>query len=103
MKWQELDPQTVRATFSNAGNTISAVLTSTPRRAAQLHLQRARSRTTDGKTYQHIRWSTPPVTAWQTHNGRKPPAAEARWQLPTGEFAYGRFEITNAAYNVASR
>lgn len=102
IKWQELDPQTVRATFSNAGNTISAVLTFDASGALLNFTSNDRSRTTDGKTYQHIRWSTP-VTAWQTHNGRKLPAAEARWQLPTGEFAYGRFEITNAAYNVASR
>lgn len=31
------------------------------------------------------------------------PEAEAHWQLPGGEFAYGRFEVVDVAYNVAGR
>lgn len=88
IKWQELDPQTVRATLSNAGNTISAVLTFDASGALLNFTSNDRSRTTDGKTYGRIRWSTP-VTAWQTHNGRKLPAAEARWQLPTASWPMG--------------
>jgi hypothetical protein len=32
---------------------------------------------------------TTPITAWRTVNGHKVPEAEAHWQLPDGEFAYG--------------
>jgi hypothetical protein len=102
IRWEELDPQTVRATFTNAGNTISAVLTFDASGALTSFFSDDRSRTIDGKTYEHARWSTP-VTGWRSFNGRKLPAAEARWQLPTGEFAYGRFEILDVAYNVAGR
>jgi hypothetical protein len=42
------------------------------------------------------------VTGRHTFDGRKLPDAEARWQLPAGVFTYGRFEVLDAKYNVAS-
>lgn len=100
--WEELDPLTVRATFTNASNTIAAVLTFAENGALTNFVSDDRSRTLDGKTYEQVRWSTP-VSGWRTVNGRRLPEAEARWQLPTGEFTYGRFEVVDVAYNVVSR
>lgn len=99
IRWEVLDLQTVRATFTNAGNTISAVLSFDSSGALTNFVSDDRSRTLDGKTYEHVRWSTP-ITGWHTFDGRKLPDAEAHWLLPSGEFAYGRFTITEAAYNV---
>lgn len=99
---EELDPLTVRVTFTNAGNTIAALLTFAENGALINFVSDDRSRTLDGKTYEHVRWSTP-VSGWRTVNGRRLPEAEARWQLPTGEFVYGRFEVVDVAYNVAGR
>ena len=59
-----------------------------------------RARTVDGKRYEYVRWSTP-VLGWRVVDGHWVPDGEARWQLPTGEFAYGRFEVRDIAYNVA--
>lgn len=99
--WEEVDPLTVRATWSNAGNTISAVLSFDSSGALVNFVSDDRYRTIDGKTYQRLRWSTP-VMEWREFDGRKLPAvAEATWQLPEGEFAYARSEILEVAYNVA--
>ena len=59
-----------------------------------------RYRTADGKQYERLRWSTP-VQGWREVDGRKVfSGAEAVWQLPTGEFAYGRFDFAEIQYNV---
>jgi hypothetical protein len=99
--WEEIDPRTVRGTFTHAGNTVSAVLTFDPSGALTDFVSDDRSRTLDGKRYERLRWSTP-VTGWRTVDGHLLQDAEARWRLPTGEFAYGRLEVVSAAYNVAS-
>lgn len=101
--WEEIDPQTVRATFTNAGNTISAVVTFDSSGALINFVSDDRSRTTDGKAYQQLRWSTP-VGEWREFGGRKLPVkGEAIWALPGGEFAYGRFELLEVQYNVTDR
>lgn len=100
--WENLDPQTVRATFTNQGHTIAAVLTFAENGALTNFISDDRSRTLDGTTFQQVRWSTP-VHGWRTVNGHTLPEGEARWHLPGGEFVYGRFEVIDVAYNVVSR
>lgn len=100
--WEELDPLTLRATFTNAGHTIAAVLSFAENGALTNFVSDDRSRTLDGKTYEHVRWSTP-VSSWRSVSGHRLPEAEAHWQLPGGEFAYGRFAVVDVAYNVAGR
>lgn len=102
ISWEQLDPLTVRATFTNAGQTITAVLTFTADGALTNFVSDDRSRTLDGKTYERVRWSTP-VNNWRSVNGHRFPDGEARWLLPSGEFAYGRFEVVDVAYNVVGR
>ncbi len=98
--WEELDPLTVRATWTNAGNTITAVVSFDASGALVNFFSDDRFMTSDGKTYAQHRWSTP-TRDWQDFNGRKLPArCEAIWTLPEGEFAYGRFEIQAVDYNV---
>lgn len=102
ISWEAIDPQTVRATFTNAGNTITAVLSFAENGALTNFISDDRSRTVDGKTYERVRWSTP-VSGWRTIHGHRFPDAEARWQSPDGEFTYARFTVIDAAYNVADR
>jgi hypothetical protein len=102
IRWEEIDPLTARATFTNAGNTIAAVLTFAESGALTNFYSDDRTRTTDGAAYTQARWSTP-VTGWRTVDGHTLPDAEARWQLPGGEFTYGRFEVVDVKYNVAGR
>jgi hypothetical protein len=62
-----------------------------------------RSRTTDGRTFERLPWSTP-VGEWRVFDGRRLPGkGEAVWGHPGGQFAYGRFEILDVEYNVEGR
>ncbi|WP_129627274.1 DUF6544 family protein [Candidatus Oscillochloris fontis] len=97
--WEELDPQTVRATFTNAGNTIHAVLSFDANGALRNFYSDDRSRTTNGQSYEFVRWSTP-VSGWQMVNGHLMPHGEAHWHLPSGEFSYAYMEVREVEYNV---
>lgn len=98
--WEELDPLTVRATWTNAGNTISAVVSFDDSGALVNFVSDDRSRTSDGKTYEQLRWATP-VGDWREFGERKLPVkGETIWTLPGGEFAYGLFGILEVQYNV---
>ena len=100
--WEELDASRVRATFSNAGNTVSAILSFDDSGALVDFVSDDRYRTADGKTYERLRWSTP-VRAWGTFAGRRLPVqAEAVWRDGDQAFAYARFEIVGADYNVVA-
>lgn len=101
--WEELDSLTVRATWTNAGNTVSAVVSFDNSGALVNFVSDDRSRTVDGKTYEQLRWSTP-MGDWREFDGRKLPVkGGAIWTLPGGEFAYGRFELREVQYNVTDR
>jgi len=98
--WEEIDARTVRATFTNAGNTVSAVVTFDDSGALVNFVSDDRARTIDGKTYERLRWSTP-VSDWREFDGRKLPAkGKALWTLSKGEFAYAEIEILDVQYNV---
>jgi hypothetical protein len=100
ISWEELDPFSVRATFSNAGTKVSAILSFDESGALVDFVSDDRFRTADGKTFERLRWSTP-VRAWGTFAGRRLPVeAEAVWQDGDQAYAYARFEILSADYNV---
>ncbi|MFN8468372.1 MAG: DUF6544 family protein [Caldilineaceae bacterium] len=99
--WEELDPFTVRATWTNAGNTVSAVVSFDRTGAITNFVSDERSRTVDGKHYERLRWSTP-VSGWHDVDGRKLfGSGEAAWELDGKEFTYARFELLDVEYNVA--
>ncbi len=90
-----LGPQTVQATFSNAGITVSAVLTfdSAGDLVGFTSADRAHSR-------EPATWSTP-ISDYRVIDGIRIGArGDANWIEPSGEWTYGRFEITSIAYNV---
>jgi len=115
IEWEELDARTLRATWSNAGNTISADLSFDESGALSNFVSADRARTADltelgapeldpGSVVgseNRLRWSTP-IGGWKDVDGRKLPVGTvAMWHLPKGDFVYGRFEIAEIAYNVA--
>jgi hypothetical protein len=101
--WEEIDSLTVRATFTNAGNAVSAVVTFDSSGALVNFVSEDRHRTVDGKTYEQLRWSTP-VSDWREFDGRKLPVhGEAFWTLPAGEFPYAQFELLDIQYNVTEK
>lgn len=115
--WEEVDPLTVRATWSHAGNTITATLSFDASGALTNFVSDDRARAEDlqnlGATgmspggavgsSNRLRWSTP-ISAWRDFGGRKlPVSAQAVWHLPSGDFVYGHFEILEASYDVLPR
>lgn len=100
--WEELDPLTVRAAWTNAGNTVSAVVTFDPTGALTNFVSDDRSRTVDGKRYERLHWSTP-VSGWHDVDGRKLfGSGDAAWELHGKEFTYARFELLDVEHNVSA-
>lgn len=99
IKWEEVDPLTVRAIWTNAGNTISALVSFDSSGALVNFVSEDRYRSIDGKTYERLRWSTP-VSDWRVFDGHKLPAkGEAIWELSEGDFAYIQFQLLDVQYN----
>lgn len=99
IQWATIDPHTVKAIFTNGGNTISATLILNDRIELVNFLSNDRSQTTDGKTYKSYPWSTP-VRDYHDYNGYKIASyGEAVWHTPDGEFPYARFNLKEIEYN----
>lgn len=98
--WETLSEHTVRATFNNAGFTVSAILTFDA--AGDLVGFVSTDRwLPDGTTAKDVPWSTP-ISAYAAVNGiRIGTRGDANWIAPSGEWTYGKFTIRDIAYNVA--
>jgi hypothetical protein len=97
--WQTLDARSVRATFENAGNTVSAVLLFDEAGALASFYSDDRYQTADGKAYHRYRWSTP-LSGYRDFGGVRLAAhGVASWRMPDGELEYGRFELESIDYD----
>jgi hypothetical protein len=95
--FETLGERSLRATFHNAGFTVSAVLTfdDAGDLIGFLSTDRAHDREGGAAT-----WSTP-ISGYRHVDGIRIGAlGDANWIEPSGEWTYGRFEITSIAYNV---
>ena len=97
--WQVLDARSVRATFENAGNRVSAVLLFDAAGALSSFYSDDRYQTADGKAYRRYRWSTPLRDYREFDGVRLAARGVASWRMPEGELEYGRFELESLAYN----
>lgn len=99
IKWQTIDPLTVKATFKNGKNTISATLYFNETGELINFISTDRFMSSDGKTYLNYAWSTP-VMKYKDFKGRKVPTyGETIWQMPEGDFVYGKFNLKSVEYN----
>jgi uncharacterized protein DUF6544 len=88
---------TLRATFQNAGYTVSAMLTFSD--AGDLTGFQSADRAHDREGGAAI-WSTP-ISGYQQINGiRIGTLGDANWIDASGEWTYGKFRIVSIAYNV---
>lgn len=100
--WTAVDERTVDAAFTNGGQTIRARLTFGADGALQNFVSSDRYRSTDGRTYDALPWSTP-VHAYAWVDGRRVPTrADATWTLSGGAFTYARFELVEIEYNLGA-
>jgi hypothetical protein len=99
IRWEAVDSMSVKATFTNSGNTVSAILTFNEAGELINFLSNDRFLSSDGKTYLNYPWSTP-VSNYKDFDGRKVAAyGEAIWHTPQGEFPYAKFNLKEIEYN----
>lgn len=93
IRWEELDPQTVRGRFTLGRETVSATLTFDGSGDLIGFVSEDRSMSSDGKTFERHPWSTPLRDPTVFEGGRVARRGAATWRLPTGDFTYGEFVL----------
>jgi hypothetical protein len=102
IQWEEIDPLTVNAIFTNNGIKVSALLYFNEKGEMINFVSDDRYITTSGKEYRQARWSTP-VRDYKDFNGvRLSSYGEAIWKLPEGDYCYGKVNIKKVDYNYYS-
>jgi hypothetical protein len=96
--WKTVGERSLLATFTNAGNTVSAALTFDA--AGDLVGFVSNDRTQeDAKGSRNVPWSTP-ISGYREVDGiRIGTLGDANWVETSGEWTYGKFEIRSIAYN----
>ena len=97
--WDAQDELHARATFSNAGQSISAVLSFNERGELVDFSSDDRAMTSDGKSYEHYRWSTPLSDYRQFDGHRLASHGMAIWRIPGADFCYAKLELVALEYN----
>lgn len=99
IQWESIDSLTVKAKFTNKGNTIAALLYFNEKGELINFISDDRYQSADGKTYKNYKWSTP-IKDYKDFDGRKVATyGEAIWHTPEGEFPYGKFNLIEIEYN----
>jgi hypothetical protein len=102
ISWQTIDPLTVKASFSNNGVTITAMLYFNDKGEIINFTSEDRSMSADGKTYRQGKWSTP-IRDYKDFNGVKLASyGEAIWNFPEGDYCYGKLNIQDIKYNCST-
>lgn len=99
IQWEPVDSLTAKATFTNEGNTISAILYFNESGELVNFTSDDRYLSEDGNVYKKFRWSTPMKNYKELGGIKIASYGEASWQTPDGEFVYGKFNIQDVEYN----
>jgi hypothetical protein len=97
--WETTGPRTVRATFTNAGFTVSAELAFDDAGDLVGFVSNDRYML-DGKVSRNLPWSTPLSDYREVDGIRLAARGDANWIAPEGEWTYGKFEVKTIRYNV---
>ncbi len=100
--WEQRGPHQLQATFTNAGHTVSAVLTFNAAGDLIGFISDDRTQETASGS-RSARWSTP-ISGYAEIDGiRIGTRGDANWIEPDGrEWTYGRFIIREIAYNLST-
>jgi hypothetical protein len=99
IQWETIDSLTVKAKFSNHGNTIGAILFFNEKGELINFSSKDRFESPDGKVYQIWEWTTP-LKRYKIYNGRRIASnGKAIWHKPEGEFVYGEYDLQDIEYN----
>ena len=103
IQWQEIDPHTASASFTNAGHTIRAVLSFNDRGELTNFVADGRAAASaDGKSFTKMRWSTPLRDYREFGSHHLMARGEGIWHAPAGAYPYLRFDLDAIEYNVAA-
>lgn len=103
IQWQEIDPHTVSASFTNLSHTIRAVLSFNDRGELTNFVADGRgAMSADGKSVTKMRWSTPLRNYREFGSHRLMARGEGIWHAPAGDYSYLRFDLDAIEYNVAA-
>jgi uncharacterized membrane protein YphA (DoxX/SURF4 family) len=104
IQWQEIDPHTVSASFTNAGHTVRAVLSFNDLGELVDFASDDRSAASaDGKSFTRMRWSTPLRNYRSFGPHRIMSEGEGVWHAPAGKYVYLQFDLDAIEYNIAAR
>ncbi len=99
IEWEVRDTESVKATFTNQGKSISAILYFNEK--GQL-VNFVSDNRWDINEMKQVRFSTP-LSQYKEINGYVLPSyGEAIWHYPEGDFTYGKFQVKDVEYNVES-
>lgn len=99
IKWEAMDDASAKATFTNKGVGISAVLYFNEKGELIDFVSDDRSALTPAGM-EKLRFSTP-AGEYQTYNGHQFTSyGEGVWHYPDGKFTYGKFYVKQVEYNV---
>ena len=104
LAWEPVTDRLARVRFTNAGRTVHAELMfgATGELANFVSDDRYQA-SPDGKTMTRRRWSTP-VTGYRSFGAvRLLASGEARWNTPTGSYAYIELNVDDVEYNLRAR
>ena len=95
VRWEELDPRTVRGHYTVGDETVSATLTFGEDGLLSDFVSDDRSvASSDGRSFTPMRWSTP-APEWTTVDGWMVPAeGRGLWHAPDGSYAYFEGRVT---------
>lgn len=97
--WQTIDDLTVKATFTNQGVAVSALLHFNGEGQLVNFISHDRWDVSAMKQYP---FSTP-VSRYHNLNGYNLPTyGEMIWHYPDGDFVYGKLEINSVTYNIST-
>ena len=96
--WTEIDARTVRAAYSNLGQTISADLSFDESGDLVGFVSTDRYQSADGKTFTKFPWSTPLRDHRNFGGVRLPAHGDAVWKEPDGDFVYAEFDLETIDY-----
>ena len=101
IRWAPVDEHTVRAAFTKADHTIQASLVfNDAGELVNFHSDDRRRASTDGGSFDAVRWSTP-LTGYRSFGSvRLASRGDGRWHDPAGEYAYIELEIDEVSYNL---
>lgn len=96
--WETIDERSSKATFTNKGTTISAILYFNEKGQLVNFISEDRYVSDEMTAYP---FSTPAKNYKSINGYNLATYGEATWHYPDGEFVYGRFNVKSVEYNVS--